>query len=271
MICFPNAKINLGLKVSGKRNDGFHTIETLIVPVAWYDCLEFRVSDQFSLHNYGLPIPGKTEDNLLYLVWTKMKTLFQIPPLELHLLKSIPPGAGLGGGSADAAFFITAINAEFGLGLSTKSILNLASEIGNDCTFSVLNEPCMAIGTGNQLKPIKLELKNFFLQIVKPSLTISTSFAYSLITPSKSAHSISKTISLPMNKWPSMLVNDFEVPIFRNYPEIESIKNKLYTSGAIYASLSGSGSAVYGIFEKKPEREIPFPGCQVRAGYLFLN
>lgn len=271
MICFPNAKINLGLQVTEKRFDGLHTIETCMVPVAWSDCLEFVVSDQFSLHNYGLSIPGKTEENLLYMAWTKINKLFQIPALELHLLKSIPPGAGLGGGSADAAFLITAINVEFGLGLSNKRMMNLASEIGNDCPFSVLNKPCIAIGTGIQLKPIKLELKNFFLQIVIPPINISTSFAYSLITPSKPVHSISETISLPMNKWPSALVNDFEVPIFKKYPEIEIIKNKLYAAGAIYASLSGSGSAVYGIFEKKPEQEIPLPGCQVRAGYLFLN
>ncbi len=256
MVVFPNAKINLGLNIKYKRPDGFHELETIMFPIYLKDILEFVPAKKTSLHISGQSVGDcKPKDNLVYKAWHLLKNKKQIPAVEIYLHKNIPSGAGLGGGSADAAYTITALNEIFELSLSISEMEELAAELGSDCAFFIRNMPALAMGRGEILKPITVELKNYHLALIIPSMHISTAEAYSGVQPKKPENPIQNIISLPVKEWRKYLFNDFEPHIFNRYPDLAKIKNNLYDAGAVYASMSGSGSAMYGIFEQKPELE----------------
>lgn len=271
MICFPNAKINLGLQVLEKRADGFHNIQSVIAPIAWHDSLEFKETDSYCLTNYGLQLPNSNEENLVTKTWLKMNQYFDVPPLEIHLLKSIPFGAGLGGGSSDSAFFIKEVNKYFGLKMNPDQMRQLAAELGSDCPFFIENETVLATAKGEVMRPVSINLKNYFLVVVKPDLNIATAEAYRLIKPENSGKRLDEIINLPISQWVELLTNDFEKVVFDRFPKIRQIKEKMYQKGALYASMSGSGPSVYGIFEKEVNVEDVFNSYQIRTGFLFLN
>ncbi len=250
MICFPNAKINIGLNILRKREDGFHDLESCFYPIPLYDALETRIAKQNSFEIHGAAIPGSVHDNLCVKAYKILKADYPIAPLEVHLLKNIPIGAGLGGGSADAAFFLKLINDLFQLGIDSSKLELYASRLGSDCAFFIQNKPAMAFGRGDRLKPGTLDLSGFRIVLVKPDIHISTAQAYSGVVPNARQDSLEELLKLPVQKWEGSIKNDFEPWVFYNYPQVEKIKNELYRRGAIYASMSGSGSSVFAIFGK---------------------
>ncbi len=261
MICFPNAKINIGLYVTEKRPDGYHNLETLFYPTKLYDVIEI-VENKSSQEPYiwsssGIAIDGKAEDNLCIKALKLLKQDFNIPPIKIHLHKVIPFGAGLGGGSADAAFTLTILNEMFQLGINKDKLIEYAAKIGADCAFFIINKPCIATGIGDILKPTEIDLKGKHLLLVKPEIHISTPEAYSGVSPKIPAESLGSTLQEPLEKWHDSVVNDFEASVFPNHPTIKDIKDQMYSSGAIYASMTGSGAAVFGIFKNKPELSFP--------------
>ena len=253
MISFPNAKINLGLQVTRKRDDGFHDIETVFYPVPLCDVLEIHPSgeNKSSLHLYGTPIPGGG-DNLCMKACDLMQEKYDLPAVNMHLLKQIPTAAGVGGGSSDAAQTIVLLNKLFSLGMSDDSLEDVARQVGSDCAFFIRNRPVFAYGRGDLFKPIELNLSGKYLLLIKPDIHISTPEAYAMIRPVPGRPSPQEIVKRPIEEWKDLLVNDFEKPLFEKYPEIASIRAKMYEMGAIYASMSGSGSAVYGIFDQAP-------------------
>ena len=257
MICFPNAKINLGLYITGKRPDGFHNIESVFYPIGWNDALEVTespdASTDFGLHLSGIPISGKPEDNLLYKAYRLLKEKRALPKIDVYLYKALPMGAGLGGGSADCAFFINQLNTQFGLGLSEEERLNIARPLGSDCAFFIKNKPVYAYEKGDVFTDLALDLSAYYIAVVFPDVHSNTKEAYSLVKPAKPKTSLLETIQQPVHTWKNSLVNDFETSIFARYPVVEKTKQDLYTCGAVYASMSGSGSAVFGLFEHMPE------------------
>lgn len=254
MICFPNAKINLGLNITEKRSDGFHNIETVFYPVGWNDALEIMegnsLSQEFSLHLSGIPLAGKVEDNLLYKAYRLIKQEKTLPSIEVYLHKAIPMGAGLGGGSADAAFFINLMNEQFALGLNEEQRLNIARQLGSDCAFFIKNKPVFAYEKGDLFKEIDLDLSQYYVAVIYPNVHSNTKEAYSLVTPESPSKSVQEILKQPITTWKYELKNDFENSIFSKYPIVGEIKQELYRQGALYASMSGSGSAVYGIFSQ---------------------
>ncbi|MFH0866215.1 MAG: 4-(cytidine 5'-diphospho)-2-C-methyl-D-erythritol kinase [Bacteroidota bacterium] len=253
MICFPNCKINIGLNVVEKRKDGFHNIETVFYPVGLCDAFEIVESKKLSIKFSGIKIKGNTNDNLCIKAYNLIAENYNIPPVNIFLHKAIPAGAGLGGGSSDAAHMLFLINKMFSLNISKEKLFHFASLLGSDCSFFMNNIPAFAHGRGDITENISLNLKGYHILIVKPNFEISTAKAYSLIKPALSKYSL-KEISLKnIKEWGNLAVNDFEVPVSKEFPEIIKIKDRLYKSGAVYASMTGSGSAVYGIFEAEPE------------------
>ncbi len=257
MICFPNAKINLGLNVTEKRPDGFHTIETVFYPIGWSDALEFVVAikekPEFNLSISGIPISGALEDNLLYKAYQLIKLMKPLPSVNVYLHKALPMGAGLGGGSADAAFFINGLNDEFSLGLSENERVTVAQQLGSDCAFFIKNKPVFAHQKGDVFKDIQLDLSACQIAVIYPNVHSNTKEAYRLVKPQAPKKSIIEIIQQPISTWKTELVNDFETSIFSQYPIVESIKQELYTCGASYAAMSGSGSAVFGLFDTLPQ------------------
>ncbi|MFW6224962.1 MAG: 4-(cytidine 5'-diphospho)-2-C-methyl-D-erythritol kinase [Bacteroidota bacterium] len=252
MIYFPNAKINIGLNITEKRNDGFHTIETIFYPVKWCDIAEFIVNNEStpSFKHSGIPLDiSANEDNLCYKAYLLLKEDYRLPPLQFHLHKVIPVGAGLGGGSSDAAYTLYYLNDYFNLRLSLGRLANYAEKLGSDCPFFINNKPTFATEKGNRLRNIELDLQDHYIVIVYPDLYISTKEAYSGIVPQKNNESLETLIQSPVCEWRYAIKNDFETAIFKKYPEIEGIKKRLYNHGALYASMTGSGSSVYGIFD----------------------
>lgn len=259
MIIFPNAKINLGLHVLRKRTDGFHDIETCMYPIPLKEALEIIPSKFFSFSHSGISIPGGSDSNLIVKAYQLLSVDFpEIPAVAVHLHKSIPIGAGLGGGSADAAFTLSLLNQLFSLGLATKQLENYASQLGSDCPFFIQNNPQMAEGRGEKLTPLPIDLSANWLCLIHPGIHIGTKEAYGGIQPRLSEKDL-KTILSDQSSWKSQLVNDFEKGIFASHPEIAAIKEKLYEAGAWYAAMSGSGSAVFGLFKDRPEA-IDLPG-----------
>lgn len=253
MINFPNAKINLGLHVLRKRTDGFHDIETCMYPIPLKEALEIIPSKTFSFSHSGISIPGGSDNNLIVKAYRLLLSDYpEIPAVAIHLHKNIPIGAGLGGGSADAAFTLSLLNQLFSIGLDTKQLENYASQLGSDCPFFVQNNPQMAEGRGEKLTPLSIDLSGNWLCLIHPGIHISTQEAYGGIQPKLSEKDL-KTILSDQSSWKSLLVNDFEKGIFANHPEIAAIKEKLYAAGAWYAAMSGSGSAVFGLFKDRPE------------------
>jgi 4-diphosphocytidyl-2-C-methyl-D-erythritol kinase len=268
MICFPNAKINISLFVTGKREDGFHNIETLFYPVPLRDALEIFASGKLSISQTGSLVPSEPEDNLVVIAYKEMLKKYDFPPVNIFLRKMIPTGAGLGGGSADATFMLKLINQLYNIEASNRELEDIAASIGADCPFFIRNEPVIASGTGNIFTPSDVSLKGYTIYIVKPPVEVSTKEAYSMINPNpvKSSFNLKELSSVPVSEWKNVLKNDFEPAIFDKYPEIGEIKDILYEKGAEYASMSGSGSAVYGLYKK--EISPHFPECFVWKGTL---
>lgn len=258
MITFPNAKINIGLSILNRRNDGYHNVETVFYSVGIKDALEIMEADELKFTSSGLAIPGTGDDNLCLKAYRLLAKDADLPPVHIHLHKHIPIGAGLGGGSADAAFCIKLLNDKFNLGLSVEQMEGYARQLGADCAFFINNQPVYAFEKGDQFKSIKLDLSAYFIVVVMPDVQVSTEQAYRGVKPSNSKPSLYDLINLPVENWKDEMRNDFESSVFEIYPQIAAIKSGLYQEGAIYASMSGSGSAVYGIFKEEvvlPELE----------------
>ena len=273
MITYPNAKINLGLNIVEKRPDGYHNLETIFYPINLQDAMEVTQLDgegEYALTLSGTPIEGEPDQNLVVKTYRLLKKDFpDMPAIDIHMYKHIPTGAGLGGGSADAAFMIKLLNEKFKLGLSIEKMEEYAATLGADCAFFIQNKPVFASGIGNIFEPIQLSLKGYYLVLVKPDIFVSTKDAFSLIQPMKPSQSLREIVRMPVETWRATMKNDFENSVFQKYPEIAAIKDKLYDMGAIYASMSGSGSSVYGIFREQVEfvDEI-FSGCFCRQRAL---
>ena len=271
MITFPNCKINLGLNITGKRDDGYHNLETVFIPINFKDALEIvrrentkgehEVSFFAGLSSSGIIVAGETSDNICIIAFRLLFNDFsdQLSSIDIHLHKVIPTGAGLGGGSADGAFMLKMLNTKFNLGLSTEQLINYALQLGSDCPFFIYNKPCFATGRGEILEPIEINLADYKFLIVNPGIHINTAQAFSQLTPGIPKVSIKEIIKQPIDTWKDSLKNDFEESIFKQYQEIKEIKEELYKTGAIYASMSGSGSTVYGIFKKDQKIDISFP------------
>jgi 4-diphosphocytidyl-2-C-methyl-D-erythritol kinase len=253
MINFPNCKINLGLNITRKREDGYHDIETVFYPVALKDALEAiqtnRTSEPFLFESSGLTVAGDPADNLCAKAYALLKKDFpSLPSLQVHLHKEIPMGAGLGGGSADGAFALQLIDKLCSLNLSQQQLLGYALQLGSDCPFFILNKPCFATGRGERLTPVELDLSPYRFVLINPGIHIATAFAFANMHPSLPQHAIADIIKLPVSEWKGLLVNDFEKNLSVAFPAIRSIKDDMYANGAIYASMTGSGSTVYGMF-----------------------
>lgn len=272
MISFPNAKINLGLNIIERRTDGFHNIETVFYPVQWCDVLEIipdaDAKKSTSFKNSGIKMYSISQENLCLRAYRLLAEKYNLPPVKMHLHKIIPVGAGLGGGSADAAFALIALNKIFDLKLTEEQLQDHASELGSDCAFFLKNKPVFASGKGNKFEELKLSLKNYFITMVKPKVHISTAKAYQHVTPKKPASSLKELIKQPVTKWKDIIHNDFEKSIFEEFAVIRNIKAKLYSNGAIYASMSGSGSCVFGIFKEEKDLISSFKNCIVWNGSL---
>lgn len=269
MITFPCCKINLGLDIVSKRADGYHNLETLFYPVPLVDILEITINDKkeapqytFSMHN--AQFSGSDDDNLVIKAYKALAADHRLPCVNISLYKNIPTGAGLGGGSSDAAFALKMLNEIAALHLSDDDLERYAATIGADCAFFVKCVPAFATGIGNELSKVDCSLSGYHIVLVKPDIHISTKEAYSLVTPSYPTVPLLDIIPRPINMWASSMKNDFERSVFAKYPHMEDIKNKLYRMGALYASMSGSGSAFYGIFEQAQSQEELarlFPDC----------
>lgn len=251
-ITSPNAKINLGLYVVGRRSDGYHNIETIFYPIPLTDRLEISEDDELELIVSGIPVAGNTNDNLVMKVYDQLRRDFDIPPVYTTLEKNIPSGAGLGGGSSDAAFMMKMLNKEFDLGMSDEQMERRVSLLGADCAFFIKNRPTMAEGIGNEFSPVQVDLSGWYLVLVKPDDFVSTKEAYAGITPKAPRHDLREAIKQPVKEWKNLIFNDFEDSIFPNHPTIANIKQTLYQLGATYASMSGSGSTVFALFDHKP-------------------
>jgi 4-diphosphocytidyl-2-C-methyl-D-erythritol kinase len=261
MITFPNAKINLGLNIVSKRPDGYHNIETVFYPVRLYDALDIvpSIGGNTTFTQTGLTMDGDPHKNLVMKAFQVLKTAYDLPEIDIYLQKKIPFGAGLGGGSADAAFMLKLLNNFAGLGLSTEQLEAQAARIGADCPFFIQNRPVFAEGIGTLFTPITVSLEAYYLVIIKPDISVSTQEAYARVRPSQPQESIRDIVRCPVPDWKNRLVTDFEPSVFAQFPEIAVLKQQLYDQGALYASLSGSGSSVFGIFDRseKPDLTIP--------------
>ena len=255
MVVFPNAKINLGLHITEKRPDGYHNIESVFVPVPIYDALEITQNsgDKTKFSSTGIEIPSDGKSNLVERAFSIIHSKYQIPTVDVELLKKIPIGAGLGGGSADAAACILSLNKICDLQLPEKELLNLASQLGADCTFFIKNKTMYAEGIGDDFTHINLDLSKYHFVVVYPNIHVSTADAYKHVTPQQPSNNIKEILAEPIETWGNKLKNDFEISVFKQYPKIEKVKKQLYDCGAIYASMSGSGSTVFGIFKNTPE------------------
>ena len=255
MIVFPNAKINLGLNVIEKRQDGFHNIESCFLPVPWYDALEVIGSDELEFNSTGLAIPGK--GNICLEAYDLLKEDFDLPNISIHLHKNIPIGAGLGGGSADGAFMLKLLNDKFSLGLNNQELESYAGRLGSDCPFFIENKPRFVEGTGNEFSDIAIDLEGLWIDIIYPEIHIETKSAYSRLVPAKPKVSLQEILeNQPIEKWRQLVTNGFEG---NARARILKLKEELYSKDAIYASMTGSGSAVYGLFSKRPNLSFEYP------------
>jgi 4-diphosphocytidyl-2-C-methyl-D-erythritol kinase len=252
MVVFPNCKINLGLNIIRKREDGYHDLETGFFPIPLNDVLEIIVSDNRTDEFTVTGLAVNDQDNLCIKAYHLVKNDFpELPAIKMHLHKAIPLGAGLGGGSSDATFTLKLLNEKFKLKLNNQQLIDYALQLGSDCPFFIINKPSFATGRGEILEPLNIDLTNYKILIVNPGIHIDTKWAFAKIIPKNPSLSINEIIAAPIETWKDKLQNDFEIPVFAQYPEIETLKNNVYESGAVYASMSGSGSTVYGIFKKE--------------------
>ena len=258
MVSFPPCKINLGLHIIRKRGDGFHDLETCFYPVPWTDILEIIPSDILSFTTSGTAIPGNDADNLCLKAYHLLQKDFNLAPVNIHLHKIIPTGAGLGGGSADAAHTIRLLNTVFQLNLSVEKMMAYAAQLGSDCAFFIQDKPMMGTGRGEILQPASLSLKGKYLVLIKPPVHVSTAEAYAGIVPVQPAVSLQQLLEThALADWKRAIKNDFEESVFKKYPVIADLKDTLYKHDAIYASMSGSGASVFGIFEREVAIAIP--------------
>lgn len=260
MLAFPNCKINIGLQIISKRSDGYHNIATVFLPVyGLYDVIEVKKRDSFCFKSGGIATDFTAEDNLCVRAYYLLQKAYQLPPIQLYLYKNIPIGAGLGGGSADAAFTLLLLNKFFDLQLTSEMLKNYAAELGSDCSFFIDNKPSIGSGRGNELRYLpSFSLKDKYIYIVKPPIHINTAKAYATAQASLPAVPLEELIQQPLYQWKNNVVNDFEKWIFPQYPLLQKIKDELYEKGAVYAAMSGSGSSLYGIFDKMPEKITTF-------------
>lgn len=270
MITFPNAKINIGLFVTEKRLDGYHNLETIFYPIPLVDKIEATVVDtpESSLRIDGMRIDGNINDNLIMKAYNLLKQSYELPSIEFILEKNIPFGAGLGGGSADAACTLSLLNDSFSLGITLQELERLAAQIGADCPFFIQNKPVFATGIGNEFHPISFSLAGYYLVLVKSPIHVSTPDAFRNIAPKAAPFNLKSINTIPIEEWKHCVINDFEKSVFIQYPDIEMIKYNLYEQGALYASMSGSGSSVFGIFPKQVDITKLFQNCFVWAGFL---
>lgn len=264
MVVFPCCKINLGLNVVSRRPDGYHNLETVFYPIPLHDNLEVvdarNTSDSYQLHQTGIQIEGAPSTNLVVRVLEQLReTYAQIPPVEIWLHKRIPSGAGLGGGSSDAAFMMRLLNEQYSLGMDDADMEYRLSRLGADCAFFNKAVPAFATGIGDELMPIDFTLAGWNFVLVKPDIHVSTREAFSMVTPQRPERSLLEALSHPVETWRDTVVNDFEKSVFRHHPEIAAIKMTLYDMGASYASMTGSGSSVFGLFRtRQPEAQEVF-------------
>lgn len=268
MLVFPNAKINLGLYVVEKRPDGFHNIETVFYPVPWIDALEAVPAhgSTTTLSSSGLAVDALPEKNLVMRAYQLLASRYNLPNIDIYLHKVIPFGAGLGGGSADAAFMLSMLNDLFDLNIEQEQLAEYAASLGSDCAFFIYNRPMIASGRGEVLSPIEVNLSGHTIVLVKPAFGISTPEAFAGITPKQPATPIADAINQPIERWKDILLNDFEPHLFEKYPQLAAIKQQLYDQGAIYAAMSGSGSTIFGIFSE--EIDFKAEGCTVFTAKL---
>lgn len=271
MIVFPNAKINLGLHITAKRSDGFHDLSSLFYPVDWLDILEILPSENTETRftSSGIDISGSAEDNLCLKVYNELKKKFGLPAIQMHLHKDIPVGAGLGGGSSDAAAAVKILNIIFDLNMSEEAMMDVVRKFGSDCAFFIRNVPVLAKEKGDVFENTTISLSGKFIVMVYPDIFISTKEAYSNIKAGRPVHTLEELLKANISEWKHLLQNDFEKALFPLYPILPGIKEKLYAMGAVYASMSGSGSTVYGIFDKTPVVENIFPSnYRIHEGVL---
>lgn len=269
MVVFPNGKINLGLHITGKRNDGFHNLETIFFPVPFCDALEIIAADhgtsadQFVIT--GQTIEGNPGDNLcLKAVHILRRENYQIPFLRIHLHKVIPMGAGLGGGSSDGAHVLMLLNDKYRLGLTREQLATYALELGSDCPFFIYNTPSYGTGRGEELTPVTLTLSGYYLELINPGIHVSTREAFAGVLPVTPVHQLTTVITEHPSSWKNTVFNDFEKGVFALHPAIAEIKASLYRAGAVYAAMSGSGSTVFGLFEEEPLYLHEFPASYCR-------
>ena len=256
MILFPIAKINLGLHVLNKRTDGFHEIESCLYPIPLCDILEIIPADETKFLQTGIDLPNSNEKNICVKAYDLLAANYNIPPVYIHLRKQIPIGAGLGGGSSDAAFVLKGLNELFSLNISRADLASFAAELGSDCPFFITSLPCLVSGRGEVISPSNIDLSGKFLVLINPNIHISTKEAYALINPQQPEGKLEEMLSGEQNKWKRSLVNDFQVPIAQKYPIISETIDFLYENGAYYAAMSGSGSTVFGLFDSEPVAEV---------------
>jgi 4-diphosphocytidyl-2-C-methyl-D-erythritol kinase len=268
MIQFPNCKINIGLNIVDRRPDGFHNIETVFYPVLLNDVLEIIPAQDgiFHFQSTGLSIPGQPEDNLCVKAYQLLQDEFGLPAVKIHLHKVIPMGSGLGGGSSDGAFTLKLLNELFTLGLDQVKLMSYASLLGSDCAFFIANQPKFAFEKGDHFEPVSIDFSGFYLVLVVPDVRVATAGAYRMVVPCIPEQSLKDLVNLPMDEWKDRVANDFENTVFEKYPVIGKIKQELYAAGAIYASMSGSGSAVYGLFKNLPQLDV-----LAKGKYLWIS
>ena len=256
MIVYPNAKINIGLSVTEKRADGFHNIESIFYPIGIKDILEIIPNTGFGnviFSSSGIEIPGDASGNLCIKAYNLLFNDFKIPSIQMHLHKQIPIGAGLGGGSSDAAFTLKALDELFNLNIPKERLIEYASVLGSDCAFFIENMPTYNFNKGNDFELFDLDMSKYYLILLFPNIHVSTADAYSGINPIKPIENIRTLVSSSIENWKEKVINDFEKSVFSKYPAIKKYKEELYDAGAIYASMSGSGSSVFGIFSETPK------------------
>lgn len=262
MVVFPNAKINIGLNIVEKRPDNYHNLESIFYPIPLKDILEVveAVDGITHMEIDGLKIDGPTDSNLVMKAYNLLKNNYNLPPVKIYLNKIIPFGAGLGGGSSDAAFMLKVLNEMFALNLSVDELKTFAAKLGADCPFFIENKPAYVTGIGDIIEKIPFSLQGLYFVLVKPNVFVSTKNAYSMITPIASQTSLLDMVNCPIQQWNGNIKNDFEKSVFHLFPEVENIKTILYNKGALYASMSGSGSSVFGLFKQPLDLSKEFDG-----------
>jgi 4-diphosphocytidyl-2-C-methyl-D-erythritol kinase len=265
MVCFPGCKINIGLYITNKRADGYHDLETVFYPIALNDVLEITPAEKTNIYLHGKAIEGDTHNNLVWKAYQLLKQHYlQIPDLDIHLMKNIPMGAGMGGGSADGAFMLGLLNDYCQLGISKEELIQYALQLGSDCPFFIENTPQYAMRRGEVMQPVKIDLSGYSIQLICPEVHVSTATAFKSITPKPASFDLRKLPEIPIERWVEYISNDFEEPVFIQYPELAAIKQQLYDAGAIYAAMSGSGSTLYGIFKKGERAKTALPNYYIQ-------